>query len=39
MNLLYTVIGIGIFMGAWLLAQVISNTLAALGIQILGSCK
>jgi len=39
MNLYWTVVGIAIFLGAWLLAQVISNTIAALGIQILGSCK
>jgi hypothetical protein len=38
LNLFYTVVGIAIFLGAWLLAQVISNTIAALGIQILGSC-
>ncbi len=38
-NLFYTVVGIAIFLGAWLLAQVISNTIAALGIQILGSCS
>lgn len=37
-NLYYTVIGIAVFLGAWLLAQVISNTIAALGIKILGSC-
>ena len=37
-NLMWTIIGVGIFLGAWMLAQVISNTLAALGVQILGSC-
>jgi len=30
-NLLYTLIGIGIFLGAWLLALVIANTVNALG--------
>jgi uncharacterized membrane protein len=30
-NLMYTLIGIGIFLGAWLLALVIANTVNALG--------
>ncbi|MBY0473244.1 hypothetical protein K2Q00_03130 [Patescibacteria group bacterium] len=30
-NLWYTVIGIGIFIGAWVLGQIIANTLGALG--------
>jgi hypothetical protein len=31
MGLLYTLIGIGIFLGAWLIAMVIANTVNALG--------
>jgi len=38
-NLKWVVVGIAIFLGAWLLAQLISNTIAALGITILGSCQ
>ena len=30
-NLLYTLIGIGIFLGAWLIAVVIANTVNSLG--------
>jgi hypothetical protein len=30
-NLMYTLIGIGIFLGAWLLALVIANTVNSLG--------
>lgn len=30
-NLMYTLIGIGIFLGAWLLAMVIANTVNSLG--------
>lgn len=30
-NLLYTIIGIAIFIGAWVLGQIIANTLGALG--------
>jgi hypothetical protein len=30
-NLWYTILGIGIFMGAWLLGQIIANTLNQLG--------
>ncbi|OGC88308.1 hypothetical protein A2419_00395 [Candidatus Adlerbacteria bacterium RIFOXYC1_FULL_48_26] len=30
-NLWYTIIGIGIFIGAWVLGQIIANTLGALG--------
>lgn len=43
-NFLYTVIGIGIFMGAWVLGQIIANTLNQLGgsvspSQQIGQCK
>ncbi len=31
MNLLYVVIGIGIFLGAWFLSQIIVNTINAIG--------
>lgn len=30
-NLMYTLIGIGIFLGAWLIATVIANTVNSLG--------
>ena len=33
-NLLYTVIGIGIFFGAWVLANIIAQTLRTLGADI-----
>lgn len=33
-NLLYTVIGIAIFLGAWLIAQVIFNTVTRLGAGV-----
>lgn len=36
-NMLYTVIGIGIFLGAWLLASVIANTVNALSGTSSGS--
>src|SRR3989338_8132912 len=37
-NLLRTVIGIAIFLGAWTIAKVIAATMAALGVPGLGSC-
>ncbi len=37
-NMLYTVIGIAIFVGASLIAGVIVNTMVALGVQGIGSC-
>src|SRR3989344_2227800 len=37
-NLLHTVIGIAIFLGAWTIAKVIAATMAALGVPGLGSC-
>ncbi len=37
-NFLYTLIGIGIFLGAWTIATVIANTLTALGAPGLNSC-
>lgn len=39
-NILWVVIGIGIFMGAWLLGQIIMNTLNALSPNSqIGACK
>ncbi len=38
-NLMYTVIGLGIFFGAWLLAEVIANTLHALGGNSINICN
>ncbi len=37
-NLFNTVIGIGIFLGAWTIAQVIANTMRELGVTGFGSC-
>ena len=37
-NLLHTVIGIAIFLGAWTIAKVIAATMTALGVPGLGSC-
>lgn len=37
-NMLYTIIGIAIFVGASLIATVIVNTMVALGVQGIGSC-
>jgi uncharacterized membrane protein (GlpM family) len=37
-NLLYTVIGIAIFLGAWAIAKVIATTLAALGASAVNEC-
>lgn len=37
-NLLYTVIGIAIFLGAWTIAEIIKETLKALGVTGFGSC-
>lgn len=37
-NLLNTVIGIAIFLGAWTIAEVIKATLQALGVTGFGSC-
>jgi hypothetical protein len=44
-NLFYVVIGIGIFLGAWVLGQIIANTVGALGgaagqsVSSIGQCK
>jgi ABC-type nickel/cobalt efflux system permease component RcnA len=42
-NMLYTVIGIGIFLGAWLLVMVIQNTVNGLasgsGQSVISSCN
>lgn len=44
-NLYYTIIGIGIFIGAWVLGQIIANTLAQLGVSAnnpnsqIGQCR
>ncbi len=37
-NLLHTVIGIAIFLGAWTIAEIIKSTLQALGVTGFGSC-
>ena len=37
-NLLWTVIGIAIFLGAWTIAQIIKATLVSLGVSGFGSC-
>lgn len=37
-SLLYTVIGIAIFLGAWTIAEIIRATLQALGVPGFGSC-
>ena len=37
-NLLHTVIGIAIFLGAWTIAEIIKSTLEALGVSGFGSC-
>ncbi len=37
-NLMYTVMGIAIFLGAWTIAQIIKATLQALGVTGFGSC-
>ena len=38
-NLMYTLIGIGIFLGAWLIAMVIANTVNTLGAGSNGSSQ
>lgn len=38
-NFYYTVIGVGIFLGAWLIATVIQNTMIALGVTGIGACN
>ena len=38
-NLVWTLVGIGLFLGAWLLAQVIANTINQLGGQQAISCQ
>lgn len=37
-SLLYTIVGIGIFLGAWTIAQIIKNTLKSLGVGSFGAC-
>lgn len=37
-NLLWTVIGVAIFLGAWTIAQIIKSTLTSLGVSGFGSC-
>ncbi len=37
-NLGYTILGIGIFIGAWTIAQIIKLTLQSLGVTGFGSC-
>lgn len=38
-NLLNTIIGIAIFLGAWTIATVIANTMAQLGVTGFSSCR
>lgn len=38
-NLLYTIIGIGIFLGSWVIIEVIVNTVKALGVPGVGACN
>lgn len=38
-NLMWTFIGIAIFLGVWFFVQLLANTLGALGVQILGDCR
>ncbi len=37
-NLMWTVIGVAIFLGAWTIAQIIKATLVSLGVSGFGSC-
>ncbi len=37
-NLLYVCIGIALFIGAWVLGQIIANTLNQLGVPLIGNC-
>lgn len=37
-NLMYTVIGVAVFLGAWTIAQIIKATLVSLGVGGFGSC-
>lgn len=37
-NLMYTIIGVAIFLGAWTIAQIIKSTLTSLGVSGFGSC-
>lgn len=39
MNLMWTFIGIAIFLGVWFFVELLANTLGALGVQILGDCR
>lgn len=38
-NFLYTVVGIGIFLGSWVIIEVIVNTVKALGVPGVGACN
>lgn len=37
-NFMWTVIGVAVFLGAWTIAQIIKETLKALGVTGFGSC-
>ncbi len=37
-NLLHTVIGIAVFLGAWAIAKIIASTLAGLGVSAVNQC-
>jgi uncharacterized membrane protein (GlpM family) len=39
MNLMWTFIGIAIFLGVWFFVQLLATTLGSLGVQILGDCR
>jgi hypothetical protein len=38
-NLMWTFIGLAIFLGVWFFVNLLANTLGALGVQILGDCR
>lgn len=38
-NFLYTIIGIAIFLGSWVITEVIVNTVKALGVPGVGACN
>ena len=38
-NLRHVVIGIALFIGAWVLGQIIANTLNQLGVPLVGNCQ
>lgn len=38
-NLMWTLVGIAIFIGVWSFVQLLANTLGSLGVAILGDCR